>query len=189
MTRAGRITVILERSASPGGIKVTSPALPGWACGASNLNTLGSCIDAAWREHEIAAYAADRGEPYDAAHLADAAHDPDADRVATWIRWPDGSWTSPTGLKYAAGTPRACRREEILAEQGPPPTRRVVSNGRPIWRLSHDPAEWTPLPGGDWRSPSGRRYRADSVQVERVKALRVAANLPVGAPVEHEDTG
>jgi hypothetical protein len=36
----------------------------------------------------------------------------------------------------------------------------------------HDPAAWTPLSSGRWRSPSGREYRPDTDVVRRVKARR-----------------
>jgi hypothetical protein len=36
----------------------------------------------------------------------------------------------------------------------------------------HNPADWTPLSGGYWRSPAGRRYRADAAVVVRVRRAR-----------------
>lgn len=170
------LPVMLERTDR--GVRITSPALPGWSCAATALQSIGACLDAAWTELQIASYAALRGAPYDAAHLAEAAADPEG-----WARQPDGSWTSPTGIRYAAGTPRAARREQIANGEGLPATRRVTAaDGTPIWRLSHDPADWTPLPGGDWRSPGGHRYRRDSKTVGRIIARRRAMNLPVSAP-------
>lgn len=36
----------------------------------------------------------------------------------------------------------------------------------------YDPRDWTPLPDGRWRSPSGRTFRGDAQVVQRVKARR-----------------
>lgn len=184
---SGRVTAIFERTAT-GRVLVSCPTLPGWGCAAAEPRALLACLDDLWRELQIAAYAAAHGQPYDAAHLADPTYDPDGDAEPGWLRLEDGGWRSPTGIKYAAGTPRSLRRDQIARGEGPPVTRRVVTDGgRPIWRLRHDPAAWSPLPGGDWLSPSGRRYRADSSQVLKVIALRLAAGLPVTPPdVDHD---
>lgn len=183
MPTTDRLPVVLERTRA--GIRLTSPLLPGWVCSATSLPSIGACIDSAWNELQIAAYAAVRGAPYDAAHLAEAAADPDG-----WQRGADGTWTSPTGMKYAPGTVQAERRERIARGEGMPPARRVTSSdGTPIWRLSHDPAHWTPLPGGDWRAPGGHRYRAGSRIVARIIARRLALGLPVSAPEDSAETG
>lgn len=177
------LTVVLEKRSDA--VLISSPDLPGWACSAAGLHAIGACLDSAWTEAAIAAYAARHGAPYDAAHLADANQSPEA----RWKRGPDGSWTSPQGRRYEAGSERARRRDEIARGEGPPPTRRIVNgDGTPIWRVAHDPADWTPLPGGDWRSPGGHRYRANSAQVTRVIALRLAAGLTVTAPDVEEDS-
>lgn len=36
----------------------------------------------------------------------------------------------------------------------------------------HNPADWTPLPDGTWRSPAGRTYRPDAAIVGRVRVSR-----------------
>lgn len=48
---------------------------------------------------------------------------------------------------------------------------------------SHDPAAWSPLPGGTtWRSPGGRTYRDNSQTVARVKVARLALGLSNDPP-------
>lgn len=130
-----------------GGVRITSPHLPGWACIGRGPHEIARCLDLAWTELAIAAYAATQGQPYDLAHHADRTSLPSV---------------------------RAVTRQD----------------GRRIWRLSHDPADWTPLPGGDWLSPSGRRYRAGASVLQRVIDARRAAGLPVDPPdVETEAAG
>lgn len=113
-------------------LRVTTPALPGWACAAPPRELL-QCLDAAWTELQIAAYAARQGQPYDAAHHAEPAQ-----------------------------------------PQAPVQGRRYPER--------YNPADWTPLPGGDWRSPSGRTYRRTAAVVERVVRRRTALGLPVTPP-------
>lgn len=67
-------------------------------------------------------------------------------------------------------------RAENLAPRVQPLTR--STDGARVWRYSHDPADWRPLPGGDWESPTGRRYRGDSEAVSKVMARREQLGLP-----------
>jgi hypothetical protein len=113
-------------------LRVTSPLLPGWAC-AQPPRLFLECLDSAWTELQIAAYAAQHGEAYDLAHHA-----------------------------------------EPPAQPPPTSSRRYPER--------YDPADWAPLPGGSWRSPSGRTYAGTASVVLKVIAKRRAAGLPVVAP-------
>lgn len=43
----------------------------------------------------------------------------------------------------------------------------------------HNPADWTPLEGGFWRAPNGRRYRPDTRITRSVVAARIRLGIPV----------
>lgn len=140
-TSLARLPVIVERLPG-GGLRLSSPDLPGWSRVGRGAHELARNLDEAWLELQVAAYAAGHGETYDLAH-----HDarPETQPAVRPLTRPDGAR---------------------------------------IWRYSHDPAEWRPLPSGDWESPSGRTYRGDSAAVAKVIARRTQLGLPVKAPDE-----
>jgi hypothetical protein len=92
---------------------------------------------------------------------------------ADFAKTVDAGWRELAVAAYAA------RRNEAYdlaphADVNPP--------GQPAGRRypeRYPPSAWTPLPGGAWRSPSGRTYRAESWQAKRIVAQREAAGLPV----------
>ena len=63
------------------------------------------------------------------------------------------------------------------------------SDGSRIWRESHRPEDWVPLPDGTWRSPSGHIYGRETQAVRRVLAHRAAAGLPSQHPDAPEQLG
>jgi hypothetical protein len=72
----------------------------------------------------------------------------------------------------------------FVPEQSLPPVLRMVRrlDGTWNWRAAHDPAAWTPLEDGRWRSPKGHCYRGDSQVVQRVIALRRDLGLATRHP-------
>jgi len=54
---------------------------------------------------------------------------------------------------------------------------RVHQNLRQDRNDVHDPRDWTPLPDGRWRAPSGKVYGAGTDAVQRVRAKRQRAGL------------
>jgi hypothetical protein len=63
---------------------------------------------------------------------------------------------------------------DALAD-GSPAREKVVRRTR---RKSHDPANWTRMDDGRWRSPTGRAYREDSRVVQDVITRRRERDLP-----------
>jgi hypothetical protein len=56
------------------------------------------------------------------------------------------------------------------------PQRRI--RGPVARRAAHPPEAWAMLDDGRWRSPGGRKYRADSPQVRAVRRAREEKGLP-----------
>lgn len=98
----------------------------------------------------------------------------------------DEAWMELQIAAYAGARGEAydLAHHEVRAEQ-PKPGRYGPGDPLPDWRDArngYDPSLWRPLPGGDFESPSGRRYGAGSWQVQRIVAKRLAAGLPVVHP-------
>lgn len=66
-TRAGRVrSVVVRIDDLPGGLlRVSAPGAQGWAAAARSPHELARAIQAAFTEHDIAAYAAGHGRVYD----------------------------------------------------------------------------------------------------------------------------
>lgn len=98
----------------------------------------------------------------------------------------DQAWVELQIAAYARTRDTTYDAERHDARDPTPPRVRplTASGGERIWRYSHDPADWRPLPGGDWESPSGRRYRGDSAAVAKVVARRGQLGLPCQATEE-----
>jgi hypothetical protein len=80
-------------------------------------------------------------------------------QVATYARWCNGTYDLDELTEVQVGDPLAA------------PTRTQSYQHRKR-SDQHNPADWTPLSSGHWRSPSGRSYRPDATIVARVKAAR-----------------
>lgn len=94
----------------------------------------------------------------------------------------DEAWVE---LQIAAYSRRHGQEYDLAHLAATPKTARPEAARR--WPSPYDPRDWVPLPGGDWLSPSGRRYRADTTTVAKVKARRAQLGLPV-IPADEEAT-
>jgi hypothetical protein len=56
--------------------------------------------------------------------------------------------------------------------------RHRIRTGRAVRHHAHDPAAWTKMEDGCWRSPGGRKYRSDSAAVRNVVRKREQHGLP-----------
>lgn len=128
----------------PGGLRLSSPAMPGWATVARGRDGIATAMDAAWTEFACARYARSRGSEYDLATMGD-------EPASTTVR---------PALTASAGV------------------RTIVVQTRVG---TYDPARWTPLPDGSWRSPTLRVYGPQTQHVRRVIAKRQELGLPVSA--------
>jgi hypothetical protein len=132
-----------------GGIRISSPYMPGWSTVArGGPYAIAAAIDAAWTEAQVAAYARWQGRMYD--------HDDPTSRG-----WPD-----------PADPPERPRQPASWARSGP---RRERPNRPDV----HPPDAWRPLPDGGFLSPSGRTYGPQTECARRVAARREAAGLPL----------
>lgn len=131
------------RRGEGGRLVLSVPSCPGWAFAASCPATLARGIEQAYAEATIAAYARLRGVLYDLAETEE--------------RIPEEA--------YARSRPHP-------AEPTPPPVDEVAEKRRRKHPNTHPPEEWTELPSGDWLSPTGRRYGAQTSIVASVRARR-----------------
>lgn len=98
----------------------------------------------------------------------------------------DQAWNELQIVAYAAtrGVAYDAAHHQPKAEHSAP-GRYGPDDPLPDWRLhrnGYPPADWVPLPGGDWESPGGRRYGAGAWQVAQVKVKRAAMGLPIVHP-------
>jgi hypothetical protein len=135
------------RRLDDGRLRFTVPTCPGWAYTAHRPSQIGEAIARCYTEAAVAAYARLRGVVYDVA----AETDPE--------ELPPGT--------LAQATPRTRRHP---AEPPPPPVDEVGKRRRTKHPRTHPPEEWQRLDDGAWRSPTGRRYRPESRQVQAVVA-------------------
>jgi hypothetical protein len=152
-----QVTIVVTRVGD--GYLLACPALPGWEQHVTGPQALVRGIHTAFTEHECANYSRWRGVPYDAASFAtDAFEDP-----GLAVQVPDEDRRHPAEPPVTT-VPRIGWHKE--------------SQVRPD---THDPAAWTPLPDGRWRSPTGRHYRGTTAMVASVVARRQQLGLPVSA--------
>jgi hypothetical protein len=132
----------VERQAAGRGLRVTSPALPGWVAVTRSPEQLARAVADALTRHAA-----------------------------------DTEAASATAAPAPAPN-RASRRT----------VRRIERAGaRPVYRLQHDPADWTPQPDGSWIAPNGYRYGPGTYVVTRIVAARLERGLPVRAADETSD--
>jgi hypothetical protein len=92
--------------------------------------------------------------------------------------------------RYATDRGYAYDAAPFLPEVEAPPVLRAVRRGDGTWnwRASHDPAAWTPLEDGRWRSPGGSSYGPSTWVVQRVIAARAEQGLATRHPDAPEET-
>lgn len=113
MARQVRSIDVRITEVSPGVLRLSQPATPGWAGVARNLPQLGALVASAFREGQVAAVASWRGVPYETpdgtryqrrrpgrrGHRSDT-HDPREWRIA-----PDGRWIAPGAARSRLWSP------------------------------------------------------------------------------------
>jgi hypothetical protein len=119
-------------------IAFASPALPGWtrSVPASDPIAVAKAVSDALAELQIAAYASQRAEPYDLAHLAPAPAEAEAGRrwpdpwhPSLWTPLPDGTWRSPKGRIYRANSQIVGRVIRTRRELGLPVVAPAAATG------------------------------------------------------------
>lgn len=151
--------VELQVTWTANGYLIESPSLPGWRVHAGNPTALVQAMRQAFTEAEVAAYARFHGTEYDLTDLHGDAFD------------------HPT--KQPPDQPARPRARHPA--EPPPPVQVPRASYRPdaVHRPDcHDPASWTPLPDGRWRSPAGLRYRPTAPVVASVVQRRGLLGLP-----------
>lgn len=133
-----------------GALRFTTPTTPGWAAVATCPAQVARCIEAAFVEVQLAAYAAWRGVVYD---LAEHEEELPPEALHVGERHP------------AEPEPRPPSVDEVARQ-------RAIKHPR-----THDPADWRRLPDGFLRSPAGRRYSPASRQGQAVLAAMRARGL------------
>lgn len=118
-----------------GGLRLDSPAAPGYAATARGPFELARAVDAVMREAACAAYARQRGQAYDLGLLENGHAErsvnvagrryPPVNDPASWTPNPDGSWQSPSGRQYSGdaqivGKVKARRSARGLSNDPPP---------------------------------------------------------------------
>lgn len=146
--------VTVTRLTGGRGVRLTSSQLRGWSVVAAGPGDIARGIDSGWVELDIAAYSHDRATATDL-EVVTPVHDP------------------------APGTPAAVEdtRDALVAAARATGARFGTPRG---WG-AHDPAQWTPLPGGSWRSPTGRTYGQDTAVARKVVRKRADRGLPTRA--------
>lgn len=153
---ATALTVHVQRLPA-GGLRFTIPGWDDWTVDAHGPFEIARALDAAWTEADIAAYARRKNTIRDVQVWDD---------LLDHTRRPAGDGRTDPGLD---ATPRPRHLRAVEADEARAARARAVSTAgaRELVRAR----EWARRRDGQWRSPGGRWFRADSEHVRRIAAI------------------
>lgn len=136
-----------------GQLRVSTSGARGWAVTARGPHQLATAVGQAFTEEAVAAYARWRTQRYDLDTLTER------DDPTEPARRPI-SYRRPAGVQNTS-----------------------YSRGRVVRPDQSNPADWTPLPDGRWRSPGGKTYRSPKI----LRPL-IERRARLGLPTTHEQS-